>query len=82
MENISLIVEDHGIGMAEDEIKDIFSLTRPKRKKGTSEEAGSGLGLLLVKELVEKNGATVHFKQSTPSGLTVTVVIPKGEGSK
>lgn len=53
-------VQDNGIGIPEDALKNLFSLDiSPFTRKGTANEEGTGLGLILCKEFVEKNGGTI-----------------------
>jgi PAS domain S-box-containing protein len=69
--NLAIItVEDSGIGIDESVRQNLFMLDQTHSTPGTNNEAGTGLGLLLCKEFVEKNGGTI------------TVESIKGEGSK
>ncbi|MFA4924135.1 MAG: PAS domain S-box protein, partial [Ignavibacteriaceae bacterium] len=53
---IEIKVKDTGIGLAENDIQKLFKLDEHFSRKGTSDESGTGLGLLLVKDLIEKHG--------------------------
>lgn len=70
-------VSDTGIGMDESEIHKAFSIGQAKSTKGTAEEEGTGLGLILCKEFVEKNGGTIWVKSSPGEGSTFTFTIPE-----
>jgi len=61
-------VKDNGVGISEEDLKHLFSLDFKKSTNGTANEQGSGLGLLLCKEFVEKNDGE----------LTVTSELNKG----
>ena len=63
-------VRDNGIGIEPERINGIFSIQTSTTTVGTSGEKGSGLGLILCKEFVEKNGGQI------------SVTSKKGEGSK
>jgi len=67
-ENILVTVSDTGIGMSEDELEKLFSAGQNFSKSGTSGEKGTGLGLLLCKEFVEKNGGTIWVESSKGKG--------------
>lgn len=72
-------IQDSGCGMDEEMIRKVFIEKQQITTKGTDGEAGTGLGLLFVKELVEKNGGFMHIKnnRSAGKGTTFTVVLPE-----
>ena len=61
----SISVADTGIGMTEEEINSLFRLDSARSRRGTAGEQGSGLGLIVCKELLEKHGSVLHV-ESTP----------------
>jgi len=67
--NITFAVHDTGIGMSQEEQDHIFSLDNTS-KIGTQEEVGSGIGLLLCKEFVEKNGGKLWVTSTPGEGST------------
>ncbi len=72
---ISII--DHGIGIPEDMLATIFDrFVRMKRKKRS--EKGLGLGLHIVKKLVELQGGSISVKSSVRGGSTFTIALPDG----
>ena len=70
-------VKDTGIGMSEDEINDIFKIDKISSKPGTNKEKGSGLGLLLCKEFVEKHGGKIWVESTIDVGSVFRFTIPK-----
>jgi len=52
---VEVRIKDNGIGMKEDVLKKIFSKFELHTTLGTNKEQGTGLGLILVKDFVEKN---------------------------
>ncbi len=50
-----LTVKDYGIGMNEKVIKSLFQIDKTIKSKGTSNESGTGLGLIICKEFITKN---------------------------
>jgi len=70
-------VKDTGIGIPEEEQANIFSL-RGKSRSGTNNENGSGLGLQLCKEFVEKQDGEITVKSTEGEGTTFIFSLPKG----
>ncbi|MDR2010268.1 MAG: tetratricopeptide repeat protein [Bacteroidales bacterium] len=61
-------VIDTGIGMDENTLKNLFVLDRQSSNFGTAGEQGSGLGLIVCKELVEKNGGKLEVTSGQGKG--------------
>jgi PAS domain S-box-containing protein len=76
---IEISVKDNGVGMNENVIKKLFNPNSIYTSKGTRKESGSGLGLLLTKEFVEKNGGTILIKSDENIGTEFIFTVP---GSK
>jgi signal transduction histidine kinase len=70
-------VRDNGVGMNEDVIKILFDKTAPYTTRGTANEKGTGLGLILCKEFVEKNGGKIWVESEVGGGSTFYFTIPK-----
>ena len=66
--DIHICVEDTGIGIPKDEYNKLFKLDSHYSKKGTSNEEGSGLGLILCKEIVEKHGGKIWVESEINKG--------------
>ena len=81
-EAVSLHVEDTGIGIQPAKKKEIFSLSGNLSTSGTSEEAGTGLGLMLSREMVEANQGTIDVESEPGEGscFTITLPLPSKEG--
>jgi signal transduction histidine kinase len=69
-------IEDSGKGMTTEEINKLFYLNTHFSNWGTSGEKGTGIGLLLCKELVELNGGTIHVKSIVGKGSTFYFNLP------
>jgi len=78
-EGIIVKVADTGIGIKQDLLDKLFKLSTNKSTKGTSNEAGSGLGLTLVKELVALNKGTINVISRWNAGTTFEVLLPNAE---
>ncbi|MFO7446966.1 MAG: tetratricopeptide repeat-containing sensor histidine kinase [Ignavibacteriaceae bacterium] len=73
---VKVIVEDSGIGISKVNLDKIFNRDIHFSTKGTAEEKGSGLGLELCKELVEKNGGNIYVESEEGKGARFTFTIP------
>jgi PAS domain S-box-containing protein len=69
-------ITDTGIGIPEENIEDIFKLHSQASRRGTANERGTGLGLTLCKEFIEKHGGSIHVSSKVDSGTTFTFTIP------
>ena len=69
-------VIDNGTGIPEEDIEKLFQLGERVSKSGTENEMGTGLGLLLCKEFVEKNGGKIWIKSEPGKGSTFSFSIP------
>ena len=72
--NIS--VSDTGVGMDEIALNNLFRIDISHSSHGTDHEAGTGLGLILCKEFVEKHGGTISVSSKPGKGTTFTFTIP------
>ena len=73
---VTLIIEDNGIGMSEDEIDKLFSIDTQTLKSGTAGESGTGLGLILTKELLDKLGYNINVISEVDKGSSFIIEIP------
>jgi adenylate cyclase len=73
-----LQVEDTGIGIAEEQIPHLFERFRQAEGSENRSYEGTGLGLALVKELVEVHGGTVAVDSIYESGTNFTISLPSG----
>jgi two-component system sensor histidine kinase/response regulator len=64
---------DTGIGMAEETIKKIFEQNEHYTSTGTNNEQGTGLGLMIVKEFVEKNNGLIKVESVIGKGSTFVI---------
>jgi signal transduction histidine kinase len=72
-------VSDNGVGMNPDVIKILFDKTAPYTTRGTANEKGTGLGLILCKEFVEKNGGRIFVESEEGKGSKFSFTLPKPE---
>ena len=71
MKNEFLIsISDNGIGIKKEIIDSIFTINKEKKQKGTANESGTGLGLVICKEFVEKMGGKIWVESQLGKGTT------------
>lgn len=73
---IVISVKDNGVGMSDSEKDKLFKKNIIHTTLGTNDEKGTGLGLLLTKEMVEKNGGQIWFESVLGKGTTFFVSFP------
>lgn len=66
--DIQICVEDNGIGISKNILNNLFKLDVHNSQKGTANEEGSGLGLILCREIVEKHGGTIWVESVIGTG--------------
>ncbi len=76
---IEISVADTGIGISEDNIKKLFRIDEYFSTSGTAGESGTGLGLIISKEFIEKNGGEINISSELGVGTTFTFTLPKKE---
>jgi len=74
--SVKLKIKDDGIGMDNKTLNGLFNLSTHNSKKGTMNESGTGLGLILCKEFVEKNKGTIEVSSVLNEGTEFTIVLP------
>ena len=75
--HVVLFIKDSGVGMSIDMINNLFKIDKSHSTSGTEDEKGTGLGLLLVKEFIEKNGGTINVDSKPDEGSVFKITIPK-----
>ncbi|MHC1706357.1 MAG: histidine kinase N-terminal 7TM domain-containing protein [Bacteroidales bacterium] len=75
-QQVSISVQDTGAGIPKENLKQLFQYNYKYSEKGTAGEKGSGLGLLLCKELLQKNGGTISVVSEVGKGSTFTITLP------
>ncbi len=75
-----VIVCDHGVGIPAGDVKKLFRIDEKYKSLGTEGESGTGLGLVLCKEFVDKNGGEIWCKTGEGSGTEFHFTIPRYTG--
>jgi signal transduction histidine kinase len=76
---IEVSVKDTGIGIEPEDLKNLFRIDVNKVKPGTGKEKGTGLGLIICKEFIEKNGGQIWAKSTQKKGSIFYFTIPRAE---
>ncbi len=76
-QTVSITVKDNGIGMSDEEASRLFQEFVRIRNENTKNIQGSGLGLTIVKKIVNLYKGTIHVKSKPDVGSTFTVVLQK-----
>ena len=74
---VMITVEDNGVGMNKDKAESIFKIDVSATTKGTDGEIGTGMGLLICKEMAEMHGGDIIVKSVEGKGSTFTVKLPQ-----
>ncbi|NJK94318.1 MAG: HAMP domain-containing histidine kinase [Bacteroidales bacterium] len=69
-------ITDSGIGMKPETLKELFRTTNILSTEGTNKESGSGLGLVLCKEFVEKHGGSIWAESQFEHGSSFKFTLP------
>ncbi|MCF8224913.1 MAG: hypothetical protein K9J30_03440 [Bacteroidales bacterium] len=73
---VEFCVKDNGMGMKQEEIQKLFRIDQSVSKAGTAGETGTGLGLILCKEFVEKMHGRISVESAVGTGTTVRFSLP------
>ncbi len=69
-------IQDTGIGMDQEILSSIFSFEKKKWQLGTEGEKGTGLGMVLCKQFIEKHGGKIWVQSELKQGTTVSFTLP------
>jgi signal transduction histidine kinase len=75
-ENITISVSDNGIGIKSENISKLFNISQVFTTKGTAKETGTGLGLLICKDFVEKHGGKLWVESEVRKGSNFRFTLP------
>jgi signal transduction histidine kinase len=73
---VRIAVQDQGIGMDQKEVKQIFHKFYRTKKAEESGEAGTGIGLSIVQQIVEQHGGQIAVTSQPGEGSCFTLVLP------
>lgn len=73
---LNFIVSDTGVGMNEEQLQKLFKLDKASSSRGTDDETGTGLGLIISKEFIEKHGGRIWVESEVGKGSSFSFSIP------
>jgi signal transduction histidine kinase len=75
-EEVVIVVSDTGIGIDNESVSKLWDIKQPFSTRGTNEESGTGLGLILCKEFVEKHGCRIWVESNPGRGSDFKFTMP------
>ena len=79
--NVIITITDTGCGMKQEEIPLLFRIDKDNRLIGDGYNKGTGLGLILTKELMKRNNGDIHVESEYGKGSTFMLVVPKANAT-
>ena len=73
---VTISVIDHGVGMSKKVLEGLFRAENKTATPGTNNETGTGLGLVLCKEFVQKHAGDIRVESKESEGSTFTILLP------
>jgi len=74
--DITISVSDNGVGMTSERIEKLFDISQCQTTVGTAKERGTGLGLLICKEFVQKHGGRIRVESESGKGSNFRFTLP------
>lgn len=71
-----IAISDNGTGMSEEQVNQLFTIKKNSSTKGTNEEEGTGLGLLLCKEFTDIHKGMLKMESEPNKGSSFTCLFP------
>lgn len=74
---VTVSFKDSGVGMSQQTVNELFQLdVKHYPTKGTSGESGSGLGLIMCKEFINRHGGEIRVESEEGQGSTISFTLP------
>jgi signal transduction histidine kinase len=73
---LTMSINDNGVGISEDNVNKLFQIGENQSTLGTENEKGTGLGLILCKEFIEKNNGKIWVKSKVGAGSSFYFSLP------
>ena len=74
--HVYISINDNGVGIPEENIEKLFEIGNKISTYGTKRESGSGLGLILTKEFIDKNNGSIQVESQIGIGTNFTIKLP------
>ncbi len=82
LEHCEISIIDNGVGMDQNTLEKILAKEKTVTTRGTGKESGSGLGLLMTKEMINRHGGVLTGKSMVKRGTTFTITLPNSEDNE
>lgn len=73
---VTIAIQDSGVGMSQEQMNTLFDIEHKQSGIGTANEQGSGLGLILCKDFIEKHNGKLNVSSEIGIGSTFTFTLP------
>ncbi len=73
---VTVTVKDTGVGIKESKLEKLFDISEKVTTKGTANEKGTGIGLLLCKELIERHKCKIWVESESGKGSSFSFTLP------
>ncbi|SNR38786.1 sensor histidine kinase [Dokdonia pacifica] len=77
-QHIYIVIKDNGVGMKPELASSLFQIGEMVSREGTQGETGTGLGLILCKEFIERHQGEITVSSELDKGTTFTIILPAG----
>lgn len=74
---VEITITDHGIGMSQEFVNQIYNTSTIESLPGTENEKGTGLGVQISKELIGKLNGAIRVQSTPKIGTTISVILPR-----
>jgi CheY-like chemotaxis protein len=79
---VSVVITDNGVGIKPEALEKLFDIANIQTSRGTDEEGGTGLGLLICREFVEKHGGKIGVESEPGKGSRFWFSLPVAQFKK
>ena len=76
-DSVQITIADTGIGISSEDIDKLFRIDINNLEIGNSKEKGTGIGLILCKEFIQRHGGKIWVESSLGKGSSFSFTIPK-----
>lgn len=75
-DKVRIVIADQGMGLSQEQLQAMKDGTISYSERGTLNEKGTGLGLMLTREFAERNNGGIYIATNEPRGCKVTIELP------
>jgi signal transduction histidine kinase len=76
---VQVEVADNGVGMSREDLAKLFRIDQKMHRRGTANEQGTGLGLIICREFIEMNGGGIRVESEPGKGSRFIFTLPEGK---